>query len=391
MRDKNSGAVHEPLVRIVKRGMPTPGRAVMVRAASLGVALLICAMYILTVGKGEVSIADAFREMWNGTFGILGNERSMRIKIWDTAIYAAKLLCISVALAPAFRMKFWNIGAEGQIVMGGLAAGILMHDFGTAMPKPLMLVLLLVLSMVCGAVWGIIPAVFKSYWGTNETLFTLMMNYVAMKIMDFFYNLWKGKLSALPNFDKETWFPSLFGKGYGWNIVIFVALAFLMYFYLNKTKQGFEISVVGDSANTARYAGINVRKVIIRTMAISGAICGLCGGLTVAAQNHSIAYSAEAVHTVTSGYGFTAIIVAWLANFNTIGMIAFALLIQFLEKGTGQLGNKYAAFSIGAGNVMIGVVLFCIIGGAFFLNYKLVFRKRPKKNAEEKTEVSGHA
>ena len=125
-------------------------------------------------------------------------------------------------------------------------------------------------------------------------------------------------------------------------------------------------------------------------MAISGAICGLCGGLTVAAQNHSIAYSAEAVHTVTSGYGFTAIIVAWLANFNTIGMIAFALLIQFLEKGTGQLGNKYAAFSIGAGNVMIGIVLFCIIGGAFFLHYKLVFRKRPK-NADEKTEVKYHA
>ena len=390
MRTKTEKANQEPFVRIVKRGLPSAGRAALVRAVSLAVALLFCGIYIIIVGKGEVTVGAALKEMWNGTFGVFGNARSMRIKIWDTAIYAAKLLCISVALAPAFRMKFWNIGAEGQIVMGGLAAGILMHDFG-AMPKPLMLIILLVLSMVCGAVWGIIPAVFKAYWGTNETLFTLMMNYVAMKIMDFFYNLWKGKLSALPNFDKSTWFPSLFGKGYGWNIVIFVLLAFLMYFYLNKTKQGYEISVVGDSANTARYAGINVRKVIIRTMAISGAICGLCGGLTVAAQNHSIAYSAEAVHTVTSGYGFTAIIVAWLANFNTIGMIAFSLLIQFLEKGTGQLGNKYAAFSIGAGNVMIGIVLFCIIGGAFFLNYKLVFRTSKKKKEAEKTEVKDNA
>ena len=383
MTDSTKHAAKEPFVRIIKKGLPSPARAIGVRAASLLVALLICSLYILIVGRGEVTLGNAFSQMWNGTFGIPGNARSMRIMIWDTAIYAAKLLCVAVALAPAFKMKFWNIGAEGQIVMGGLATAIIMHDFGS-LPKPLMLVLMMLVCIVCGAIWGVIPAVFKAYWGTNETLFTLMMNYVAMKIMDYFYNMWKGKLSALPTFPKETWFPSLFDHSYGWNIVIFVALAVLMYFYLKKTKHGYEIAVVGDSANTARYAGINVRKVIIRTMAISGAICGLCGGLTVAAQNHSIAYSAEAVHTVTTGYGFTAIIVAWLANFNTLGMILIALLIQFLEKGTGQLGNSFPAFSVGAGNVMIGIVLFCIIGGAFFLNYRLVFRSKKPKETEKK-------
>ncbi len=386
MTDSNKHAPKEPFVRIVKKGLPSTTRAITVRALSLLAALIICSIYILIVGRGEVTLGNAFSQMWNGTFGIPGNVRSMRIMMWDTAIYAAKLLCVAVALAPAFKMKFWNIGAEGQIVMGGLATAIIMHDFGD-LPKPLMLVLMLVVCVICGAVWGVIPAVFKAYWGTNETLFTLMMNYVAMKIMDYFYNMWKGKLSALPTFPKETWFPSLFDHSYGWNIVIFVALAVLMYFYLKKTKHGYEIAVVGDSANTARYAGINVRKVIIRTMAISGAICGLCGGLTVAAQNHSIAYSAEAVHTVTSGYGFTAIIVAWLANFNTLGMILIALLIQFLEKGTGQLGNSFPAFSVGAGNVMIGIVLFCIIGGAFFLNYRLVFRGKAQPKEKAKTEV----
>lgn len=386
MTDSGKHAVKEPFVRIAKRGLPSPALSIGVRAASLAVALLICSIYILIVGRGEVSLGNAFSQMWNGTFGIPGNARSMRIMMWDTAIYAAKLLCVSVALAPAFKMKFWNIGAEGQIVMGGLATAIIMHDFGD-LPKPLMLVLMLVVCVICGAIWGVIPAVFKAYWGTNETLFTLMMNYVAMKIMDYFYNMWKGKLSALPTFPKETWFPSLFDHSYGWNIVIFIVLAILMYFYLKKTKQGYEIAVVGDSANTARYAGINVRKVIIRTMAISGAICGLCGGLTVAAQNHSIAYSAEAVHTVTSGYGFTAIIVAWLANFNTLGMILIALLIQFLEKGTGQLGNSFPAFAVGAGNVMIGIVLFCIIGGAFFMNYRLVFRAKARSKEKEKMEV----
>ena len=386
MTDSGKHAVKEPFVRIAKRGLPSPALSIGVRAASLAVALLICSIYILIVGRGEVSLGNAFSQMWNGTFGIPGNARSMRIMMWDTAIYAAKLLCVSVALAPAFKMKFWNIGAEGQIVMGGLATAIIMHDFGD-LPKPLMLVLMLVVCVICGAIWGVIPAVFKAYWGTNETLFTLMMNYVAMKIMDYFYNMWKGKLSALPTFPKETWLPSLFDHSYGWNIVIFVVLAILMFFYLKKTKQGYEIAVVGDSANTARYAGINVRRVIIRTMAISGAICGLCGGLTVAAQNHSIAYSAEAVHTVTSGYGFTAIIVAWLANFNTLGMILISLLIQFLEKGTGQLGNSFPAFAVGAGNVMIGIVLFCIIGGAFFLNYRLVFRSKKQPKEKVKTEV----
>ena len=387
---KSSQAVREPLVRIVKKGLPSHKRSLAVRAGSLLVAMLICSIYILIVGKGEVTLGKAFAEMWTGTFGIPGNMRSMRIMIWDTAIYAAKLLCISVALAPAFKMKFWNIGAEGQVVIGGLATAILMHDFGDSLPRPLLLVVMMLVCIISGAIWGIIPAIFKAYWGTNETLFTLMMNYVAMKIMDYFYNMWKGKLSALPTFPQETWFPSLFNHAYGWNIVIFLALAILMYFYLQKTKQGFEISVVGDSVNTARYAGINVKKVIIRTMAISGAICGLCGGLTVAAQNHSIAYSAEAVHTVTNGYGFTAIIVAWLASFNTIGMIFISLLILFLEKGTGQLGNSFPAFSVGAGNVMIGIVLFCIIGGAFFLNYRLVFRKNTRKKSEN-AEVKPNA
>ena len=389
MTDKTHHPNHEPFVRIVKRGLPSAGRAAAVRAASLGVALLLCCVYILIVGHNEnVDLISAFTQMWRGTFGIAGNKVSMQIKMWDTGYFAAKLLCVSAALTLAFRMKFWNIGAEGQMVMGGLAAGILMHDYGLSIPRPLLLVLIVLTSVLSGAVWGLLPAVFKAKWGTNETLFTLMMNYVAMKIMDYFYNLWKGKLSSLPIFAKETRFPTLFGQDAGWSILIFIVLSVLLYIYLNKTKQGYEIVVIGDSANTARYAGINVSRVIMRTMAISGAICGLCGGLAVAAKNYCIASSADAVHSVTDGYGFTAIIVAWLANFNLFGMIGFSLLIQFLQKGTSQLGNKYTAFSVGAGDIMVGIVLFCIIGGAFFLNYKLVFRKSSSRQKSENTEVN---
>lgn len=374
--NNKTGTAREPFVRIVKKNLQTNEGGVKVRVLSFLFALVICFAFILIVGKGEISLGRAVSSMWKGAFGIMGNSKSMSISVWDTAIFTAKLLCVAVALAPAFKMKFWNIGAEGQMIVGGLVAGIFMHNCVGLFKTPFGILLSVVCGILAGALWGLIPAFCKAQWGTNETLFTLMMNYVAMKIMDYFYNDWKGMNSALPNFDKSTWLPSVFGHTYTINIIVFVALAVLMYFYLKKTKQGYEIAVVGESQNTARYAGINVKWVILRTMAISGAVCGLCGALTVLGQNHTVSYSGDAVHALTSGYGFTAIIVAWLANFNTIGMILFSLLIIFLKKGTGQLGNEFPALSTGADNVLVGVMLFCIIGGAFFLNYKLVFCER---------------
>lgn len=377
MKKQNDG-VKEPFLHIVRKKDSSRADVFRVTALSLVVALLICLIFILAVGKGKISIGNALKQMWQGTFGIMGNSKSMSITLWDTAIFTAKLLCIAVALAPAFKMKFWNIGAEGQIVIGGLVAALFMHERPEMFKNPLTFLLVILLSSLAGAVWGLIPAFFKAQWETNETLFTLMMNYVAMKIMDFFFNKWKGKLSSLPTFDESTWLPSIAGKPYTLNIIVFVLLAVLMYFYLKKTKHGYEIAVVGGSQNTARYAGINVKKVILRTMALSGGLCGLCGAMTVMGQTHNIAYSGEVIHGITNGYGFTAIIVAWLANFNTLAMILISFLIQFLQKGTGQLGNAFPVFATGAGNVLIGIVLFCIIGGAFFLNYRVIFSEKVK-------------
>lgn len=361
----------DPLIRIAKRNNMSASKAWLVRGIALVAVLLVCCLFIWVVGR--VPIGEAVYQMWKGTFGEPGNAVSMRIKCWDSAIYAAKLLCIAVALAPAFKMKFWNIGAEGQVLIGALTTAYIMHEF-TSLPTPLLYILMFVGCIIAGAIWGVLPAIFKAQWGTNETLFTLMMNYVAMKIMDYFYNAWKGQASSMDAINRETqigYLPKILGHGYTINIIVFVALAVFMYFYLKKTKHGYEIAVVGGSQNTARYAGINVKKVIIRTMILSGAICGLCGGLTVAGQSHSFASA-----TTAGGYGFTAIIVAWLAKFNTLGMIAISILIIFLEKGTGQLGNVYPAFATGAGDVMIGLVLFFIIGSEFFINYRIVFRKK---------------
>jgi len=371
--------VKEPLIRIEKNRGVDKKKAFIVRAVALVLALLVCGIFVNLVGG--LSLGEAYKQMWEGTFGVIGNQTSIKIRCWDTAIYAAKLLCIATALTPAFKMRFWNIGAEGQVLIGAMATAYIMHEFAEPLAGPMLYIVMFLVCIIAGAIWGFIPAFFKAKFGTNETLFTLMMNYVAMKIVDCFYNLWKGKKSAMEAINMDThlgYLPNIADHGYTINIIIFVALAIGMYFYLKKTKHGFEIAVVGESQNTARYAGINVKKVIIRTMILSGAICGLCGGLTVMGQTHSI--SSE---TTAGGYGFTAIIVAWLGQFNTLSMIAISLLILFLEHGTGQLGNVYGAFATGAGDVMIGLVLFFIIGCEFFVNYKVIFRGAKKKETVE--------
>lgn len=360
-----------PLVHVVKNDDMPSKKAWLIRGGALLIALAICMLFIYAVAG--IGPDKALTEMINGTFGQLGNATSMKIKCWDTAIYATKLLAIAVALAPAFKMKFWNIGAEGQVLIGAVATAVVMHDFKDNYSAPMLYLAMFTACIVAGGIWGLIPAVFKTKWGTNETLFTLMMNYIAMKIMDYFYNDWKGSNSSMDAINRTTqegWLPNIFNHGYTINIIVFLVLAIGMFFYLKRTKHGYEIAVVGESQNTAKYAGIDVTKVILRTMLVSGAICGLVGGLTVAGQSHTFTSS-----TTAGGYGFTAIIVAWLAKFNTLAMIPIALLIMFLEKGTGQLANLYPAMGTGAGDVLIGIVLFMVIGSEFFINYRVIFNK----------------
>lgn len=362
----------EPLIHVTKRHSFAPWKAWLVRGGALIVALLACGIFISAVGG--ISMFEGFALMWNGTFGNPKSAASVRIRCWDTAFYTTKLLCIAVALAPAFKMRFWNIGAEGQVIVGGLVTAFFMRNLADAMPNALLYILMLVASVAAGALWAFIPAVCNAKWGTNETLFTLMMNYVAIKLTDSCVNAWKGLNPALASFNPDTkigWMPKIFGQDSALCIIVFLVVAVLMYFYLAKTKHGYDIAVVGESHNTARYAGINVKKVIIRTMLISGAICGLCGAMTVSGYSHNINSA-----TVAGGYGFTAIIVAWLSKFNTLGMIFTSLLIIFLERGTNQLGNVYTAFATGAGQILIGLVLFFIIGSEFFVNYEIKFRKK---------------
>ena len=355
----------EPLLRIAKRdGIPRP-KAYAIRAAAVVLSLVVSGIFIFTVTK--LNPIQVYEAIFDGAFG---TSRRSWVTIRDTMM----LLCIGVGLAPAFKMKFWNIGAEGQVLIGGIVTAGLMRTLGGSIPTPALLTIMALVSLAAGCLWGVIPAAFKACWNTNETLFTLMMNYVAIQLTSYCVALWenpKGSntVGVINQATKAGWFPSVFGQAYGLNVLLVMVLTIGMYIYLKYSKQGYEITVVGDSENTARYAGISVKKVTIRTMAISGAICGLAGFIAVAGASHTISTS------TAGGRGFTAIIVAWLAQFNTFVMVLISFLLVFLQKGASQIASQFKLNEF-ASNVITGIILFCIIGSEFFIQYKLIFRGR---------------
>ncbi len=357
----------EPLVRIVKRSSLPMWKSLLVRITAIVLSLIVSAVVINLITK--LNPLSVYTSMWKGAFGL-------ELRTWNTIRDMMLLLCIAIGLAPAFKMKFWNIGAEGQILVGGIVSAACMVYIGDKLPTVLMLLVMAAVSAVAGAVWGLIPAIFKAKWNTNETLFTLMMNYVAIQITSFMVDIWDKKgshsVGVINAQTKAGWFPQIMEKQYMLNVIIVLVLTVAMFVYLKKTKQGYEISVVGESENTARYAGINVKSVILRTMLISGAICGIAGFIEVAGVSHTISVN------TAGGRGFTAIIVAWLAKFNTFTMILISLLLVFLDKGAVQIASDFRLNEY-ASEMITGIILFFILGSEFFINYKLIFRHSHKE------------
>ena len=343
-----------------------------VRLIGLALALIICAIIIFALTK--LNPLKVYAAMFNGTFGT-------KKRIWVTIRDIMMLLCIAVGLAPAFKMRFWNIGAEGQVLVGGIVAAACMINLGNTLPLvPLMIVMFLG-SAVAGGIWGGIPAIFKAKWGANETLFTLMMNYIAIQLTSFFVALWEhpfgsNSVGIINPTTKSGWFPPIFGQPYTLNVIIVLSLTVLMFIYLKYTKQGSEIAVVGESENTARYAAINVKKVIIRSMIISGAICGIAGFLAVSGASHTISTS------TAGGRGFTAIIIAWLSHFNSFVMILISALIVFLERGAIEIASQFQLNDY-VSEMITGIILFFILGSEFFINYKIKFRSAKNKEGEK--------
>lgn len=354
----------EPLIHIQKRVDVTKKEAFIVRAIALVIALLICG--ILTTAMTGLNPISVYAGFFQGAFG------SMR-KVWVTLQNVSILLLISLALTPAFMMKFWNIGGEGQVLIGGLAAAACMITLGNKLPNGAVILLMIVASIGAGAIWGLIPAIFKALWNTNETLATLMMNYIATQLVAFYTIVWEvpkgsGKIGIINQESNIGWLPEL-GNKYLLSIVVALVITVLLYIYLKYTKQGYEIMVVGESVRTAQYAGISVQKVILRTLAISGGICGLAGLLLVGGINHTI------TTTIADGQGFTGVMVSWLAKFNPITMIFTSFLIIFMDRGASEISTAFELNQSFA-DIITGIILFFIIGCEFFINYEVKFKKK---------------
>jgi len=357
----------DPLFHVSKKDEPSFLSKTVTLLIAVACALLVSALFIYFVtGLDPISV---YISMFKGAFG---TNRRTWITVRDTCL----LLLISVSLAPAFRMRFWNCGAEGQILMGGLSTAALMIYCGEKMPTALLLLIMLVTSALCGALWSFLPAYFKAKYDTNETLFTLMMNYVAIQLIEFFVDIWDKKQShsvGIINMNSMGgWFPKIFGQQYILNVLIVVIVTVFVYIYMHYSKHGYENAVVGESVATARYAGINVPRVIRNNVLLSGAIAGIAGFVEVAGISHTISKE------TAGGRGFTAIIVCWLAKFNPFSMILISLFLVFLDKGASQIASDFGLNTF-ASNIITGIMLFFILSCEFFNNYRISFNRNRKE------------
>ncbi len=364
---KTVKAHREPLFHIVKRDDMPAWKAWIIRIATIVISVFLmgCLSMILT----ERSLGETFEIMYRGVFGRI--ETGSTVMLWKYLQEIAILLCLALALTPAFKMKFWNCGAEGQALIGGLAAMFCMINFGKTLSYPVLLIVVIGSSILAGAVWGLIPAVFKAVFNTNETLFTLMMNYIATQIIAYYVYIVGGGSNVIQPV-KEGNLPIIGDNRYLINIIVVALLTLVMYVYLKYSKHGYEISVVGESQNTARYIGINVKKVIIRTMIISGAVCGVAGMLLVAGTDHSIN-----TNTV-GGQGFTAIMVSWLGQFNPFIMVLMTGVICFLRMGAAKVADT-CMLNASFADIVVGIVILCVVGCEFLIRYSVKFRHSNKE------------
>lgn len=358
------------MIQISKRGAVSRKKSLAIRLAAIVIAIIVCAVITMaTTGTDPFAVFSAFI---NGSFG---TERKLWIFLQNTAI----LLIISLAVTPAFKMHCWNLGAEGQVLAGAMAAAACMVLLGDKVSSNVIILCMIVSAIAAGALWAGIPAFFKARFNTNETLFTLMMNYVATQIVAYFCVKWENPVGSctigvINQSSMAGWLPEL-GNKYLLVILVAVFMTAVVYFYLNYTKHGYEIAVVGESERTARYIGIKVPRVIIRTMLFSGAICGLAGLLLVGGIHHTVSTS------LVGGQGFTAVMVSWLAAFNPVVMILTSALLIFMGSGANQLASS-CGLNQSFGDILTGVLIFFIIGSEFFVQYKISFRKKNREVSE---------
>lgn len=360
----------EPLFHIAKRAEISIWQTILIRVVAIAIGLLSAGLICL-IAFG-VSPFKVYYELINGTFLLDGVFLTL---LKDTLF----LLGVSIALIPAFKMKFWNLGGNGQILMGAFATIVCMRTFAGNIPDPILWILMFASATLTGLIWAVIPAIFKAYFNTNETLFTLMMNYIATNLVAYFVSQWENYKSETSTSITIGNLPVIGGNTYILPIIIFAILTIIMYFYMHHSKHGYEISIVGESQNTAKYAGISVKKVIIRTIALSGAICGIVGLLFVSTDLYTI----NATYCARN-LGFTAIIAVWIAKNHPLIAILSTFGIVFLTQGMGQAQTILGTNDASIPTLIVGLMFFFVIGCEFFANY--VIKRTNSSNIENNTK-----
>ena len=354
-----------PFIRLAKRDAMEPWKIWCIRFGSILFALVLGAMAIGVTGVNPITAYGTIIS------GALGKKTAIR----QTVKIAVPLLGCALAIAPCFKMRFWNIGAEGQITAGAIAASYFALFWADRLPGPVLLVVMGLAGAAAGGLWALIPAFFKAKWNTNETLFTLMMNYIIIGVVRWLQGgPWEGRPGSqiIPQFDGKACLPKVLGVHCGWIIVLILVV--FMHVYMRYTKHGYEISVIGDSVNTARYAGMNVGHIMMRTMFLSGAISGIVGFIVASGANNTL------YDGVAGGVGFTSITVAWLSQLNAFAMVLISLLLGVLSKGAETLQTRLMG-PASISDIITGILLFCMLGCEFFINFRLIFRKHHQKEA----------
>lgn len=354
----------EPLLRAVKHAERSGRQMIGFRLLAVLLSLVAGGLFILALGQNPLAV---YATILKGAF------RS-KMAIQATVKYTVPLCICALGVTLAFKMRFWNIGGEGQLIMGGVFASFFAL-FCTGWNHWLLLAAMFAAGAVGGGLWGLLPAVFKSRWNTNETLFTLMLNYIALYLVSYLQaGPWRDQaangFNKIARFDKNASLDKVLGVHFGW--LLMLALVALVWLYLKKTKQGYEITVVGESQDTARYAGIRVKRVVLRTMFLSSAIAGLAGVCQVSGSDMTLSMG------VAGGVGFTAIIVAWLCQLNPGMILVVSFLFSVLEKGSGVVQSEFG-LSADSADVLQGVILFFILASEFFVRYGFVTRGKAAK------------
>ncbi len=362
---------------LVRRADHSLKRIVICYIVGILISLFIGALLLIGLG---INPLEYYKRML--TIGLIGNRYAYKCIEGLLKIFVP-LLITSLALGMAFKMRFWNIGGEGEFLTGAVCAAIVAFN-SNGMPKIVTIILMCLAASLSAGLIGLAVAALKVRFNTNETLMTLMINYIVLYLVRYLgstkapWNFFLNPESDRPIFGQFEENCRMGGIKIGGftllhSVIVAVVITIIVYIYLKYTKQGYEISVIGDSSATAKYAGMKVGWIVLRTMFISAALIGLASGLATATAG-------TISENITNNVGWTGVIVAWLAKLSVPAILVTSLLISVLQYGCQAAATQYPAIDSNFADLLQGIILFSVLAADFVATFKIV-RKEGKTNA----------